>query len=204
MTPSVLDGTADERQMLNYNNRTIEPIISAIVDAMRRSFLSKTARTQGQTVMFFRDHFKLVPVSDIANMADVFTRNEILSSNEIRQIIGMKPSDDPKADELHNSNMPYPEEEVPMEEYPPEESMVEDPAMTDIPPEESGVSEPAVAAEADTGLADAPVSEYMDEEEETVGLADTPVSEYMDDEEEEISIADISVSKLTKDLKKRR
>lgn len=109
MTPSVLDGTADERAMLNYNNRTIEPIVSAIVDAMKRSFLSKTARTQGQTVMFFRDHFKLVPVSDIAEIADKFTRNEILSSNEIRQIIGMKPSDDPKADMLINSNLNQPD-----------------------------------------------------------------------------------------------
>ena len=110
MTPSVLDGTADERQMLNYNSRTVEPIISAIVDAMKRSFLSKTARTQGQTVMFFRDHFKLVPVSEIAGMADAFTRNEIMSSNEIRQTIGMKPSDDPKADELRNSNLNHPED----------------------------------------------------------------------------------------------
>jgi hypothetical protein len=110
MTPSVLDGTANEQEMLNYNNRTIEPIISAIVDAMKRSFLTKTARTQGQTVMFFRDHFKLVPVSQIADIADKFTRNEILSSNEIRQIIGMKPSDDPKADELRNSNLNHPDE----------------------------------------------------------------------------------------------
>lgn len=110
MTPSVLDGTANEQEMLNYNNRTIEPIISAIVGAMRRSFLTKTARTQGQTVMFFRDHFKLVPVSQIADIADKFTRNEILSSNEIRQIIGMKPSNDPKADELRNSNLNHPDE----------------------------------------------------------------------------------------------
>lgn len=116
MTPSVLDGTADERAMLNYNNRTVEPIISAIVDAMKRSFLSKTARTQGQTVMFFRDHFKLVPVSNIADIADKFTRNEILSSNEVRQIIGMKPSDDPKADELRNANLNHPDDgEVSME-----------------------------------------------------------------------------------------
>ena len=112
MTPSVLDGTADEKTMLNYNNRTIEPIVSAIVDAMKRSFLSKTARTQGQTIMFFRDPFKLVPVSDIAEIADKFTRNEILSSNEVRQIIGMKPSDDPKADELRNSNITQPEDNV--------------------------------------------------------------------------------------------
>lgn len=109
MTPSVLDGTADEKAMLNYNNRTIEPIISAIVDAMKRRFLSKTARTQGQTIMFFRDPFKLVPVNDIAEIADKFARNEIMSSNEIRQIIGMKPSSDPKADELRNSNISHPE-----------------------------------------------------------------------------------------------
>jgi hypothetical protein len=109
MTPSVLDGTADERAMLNYNNRTIEPIVSAIVDAMRRTFLSKTARTQGQTIMFFRDHFKLVAVTEMAEIADKFTRNEILSSNEIRQIIGAKPSDDPKADQLINSNLNHPD-----------------------------------------------------------------------------------------------
>lgn len=110
MTPSVLDGTADEKTMLNYNNRTIEPIISAIVDAMKRSFLSKTARTQGQTIMFFREPFKLVPVNNIADIADKFTRNEILSSNEVRQIIGIKPSDDPKANELRNSNLNHPDE----------------------------------------------------------------------------------------------
>lgn len=113
MTPSVLDGTADEKTMLNYNNRTIEPIASAIVDAMKRSFLSKTARTQGQTIMYFRDPFKLVPINNIADIADKFTRNEILSSNEIRQIIGMKPSDDPKADELRNSNLNHPDEGAP-------------------------------------------------------------------------------------------
>ncbi len=105
MTPAVLDNTADEKAMLNYNNRTIEPIISAIVEAMRRSFLSKTARTQGQTIMFFRDPFKLVPVTEIASIADTLTRNEILTSNEVRQTIGMKPADDPKADQLINSNI---------------------------------------------------------------------------------------------------
>ena len=110
MTPSVLDGTADEQTMLNYNNRTIEPIVSAITDAMKRSFLSKTARTQGQTIMAFRDPFKLVPVNNIAEIADKFTRNEILTSNEIRQIIGFKPSGDPKADELVNSNIAQPSE----------------------------------------------------------------------------------------------
>ena len=111
MTPSVLDGSADEKTMLNYNNRTIEPIVSAITDAMKRSFLSKTARTQGQTIMAFRDPFKLVPVNNIAEIADKFTRNEILTSNEIRQIIGFKPSKDPKADELVNSNIAQPNEE---------------------------------------------------------------------------------------------
>lgn len=110
MTPSVLDGTADEKAMLNYNNRTIEPIVSAIVDAMKRSFLSKTARTQGQTIMFFREPFKLVPVANLADIADKFTRNEIMTSNEFRQIIGMKPSEDPKADELRNSNLNHPED----------------------------------------------------------------------------------------------
>lgn len=111
MTPSVLDGTADEQTMLNYNNRTIEPIVSAITDAMKRSFLSKTARTQGQTIMAFRDPFKLVPVNNIAEIADKFTRNEILTSNEIRQIIGFKPADDPKADQLVNSNIAQPDGE---------------------------------------------------------------------------------------------
>ncbi len=105
MTPSVLDGTANEAEMLNYNNRTVEPILSAIVDAMKRRFLSKTARTQGQTIMFFREPFKLVPINNIADIADKFTRNEILSSNEVRQIVGFKPSKDPKADELRNRNI---------------------------------------------------------------------------------------------------
>ena len=105
MTPSVLDGTADEKTMLNYNNRTIEPIVSAIVNAMKRSFISKTAHSQGQTIMAFSEPFKLVPVNNIAEIADKFTRNEILTSNEIRQIIGFKPSDDPKADQLVNSNI---------------------------------------------------------------------------------------------------
>lgn len=105
ITQSVLEGTADEQTMLNYYSRTIEPIVSAITDEMKRKFLSKTARSQLQTIAFFRDPFKLVPVNNIAEIADKFTRNEILTSNEIRQIIGMKPSDDPKADELRNSNI---------------------------------------------------------------------------------------------------
>ena len=111
ITPAIMDGTADEKTMLNYNNRTVEPIVSAITDAMKRSFLSKTARTQGQTIMAFRDPFKLVPINNIAEIADKFTRNEILTSNEIRQIIGFKPSDDPKADQLVNSNISQPVEE---------------------------------------------------------------------------------------------
>lgn len=105
ITQTILDGTADEKTMLNYNNRTIEPIISAIVDEMKRKFLTKTARAQLQTIMFFRDPFRLVPVNNIAEIADKFTRNEILTSNEVRQIIGMKPSSDPKADQLRNSNI---------------------------------------------------------------------------------------------------
>lgn len=105
ITQSILDGTADEKTMLNYYSRTIEPIISAIVDEMKRKFLTKTARSQHQSIAFFRDPFKLVPVNDIAEIADKFTRNEIMTSNEIRQIVGMKPSNDPKADKLINSNL---------------------------------------------------------------------------------------------------
>lgn len=105
---TILDGTADEKTMLNYNNRIIEPIVSAFVDEMKRTFLTKTARTQKQTILFFRDPFKLVPVADIAEIADKFTRNEIMTSNEIRQIVGMKPSTDPNADRLLNSNLNHP------------------------------------------------------------------------------------------------
>ena len=105
ITTAVLDGTADEKTMLNYNNRTIEPIVSAIVDEMKRKFLTKTARSQHQSIVFFRDPFRLVPVNDLAEIADKFTRNEIMTSNEIRQVIGMKPSDDPRADELRNKNL---------------------------------------------------------------------------------------------------
>ena len=112
ITQDIMNGTANEQTMLNYNNRTVEPIISAIVDGMRRNFLTKTARTQGQTIMAFRDPFKLVPINNIAEIADKFTRNEILTSNEIRQIIGMKPSDDPKADQLVNSNIAQSKEDA--------------------------------------------------------------------------------------------
>ena len=113
ITQAILDGTADDKTMLNYYSRTIEPIIAAIVDEMERKFLSKTARSQSQTIKFFRDPFKLVPVNDIAEIADKFTRNEIMTSNEIRQIVGLKPSDDPKADQLINSNLNQPEEAKP-------------------------------------------------------------------------------------------
>lgn len=105
ITQAIMDGSADDKAMLNYNNRTIEPIVSAIVDEMKRTFLTKTARSQRQTIMFFKDPFKLVPVADLAEIADKFTRNEIMTSNEIRQIIGMKPADDPRADQLKNSNI---------------------------------------------------------------------------------------------------
>lgn len=119
ITQSILDGTADEKTMLNYYSRTIEPIISAIVDEMKRKFLTKTARSQGQSFLFFRDPFKLVPINDIANVADTFTRNEILSSNEIRQLIGIKPSSDPKADMLRNSNLNQADQEVVQKEETP-------------------------------------------------------------------------------------
>lgn len=126
ITQAIMDGTADEKTMLNYYNRTIEPIVSAIVDEMKRKFLTKTARSQRQTIMSFRDPFKLVPINNIAEIADKFTRNEIMTSNEIRQVIGMKPSDDPKADQLINSNISQPADEqmMPMEEtVPMEESL---------------------------------------------------------------------------------
>lgn len=125
ITQSILDGTADEKTMLNYNNRTIEPIISAIVDEMKRKFLTKTARSQSQSISFFRDPFKLVPVNDIAEIADKFTRNEIMTSNEIRQVIGMKPSDDPRADELRNKNISAPIESEPEINPPVEDENVE-------------------------------------------------------------------------------
>jgi hypothetical protein len=110
LTQSIMDGSADEKTMLNYYSRTIEPIISAIVDEMKRKFLTKTARAQGHSIKFFRNPFKLVPVGELAEIADKMTRNEIMTSNEIRQEIGLKPSKDPKADQLVNSNLNHPEE----------------------------------------------------------------------------------------------
>ena len=118
LTEEVMNGTADEKAMLNYWNRTIEPVLTAMVESMRRTFLTKTARTQRQTVLFFRDPFRLVPIENIAEIADKFTRNEIMSSNEIRQVVGLAPHKDPKADQLVNSNMPQ---------------AVQDPAATPAP-----------------------------------------------------------------------
>ena len=105
ITQAILDGSADDKTMLNYYNRTIEPIVSSIVDEIQRKFLTKTAITQKQAILYFRDPFRLVPVNEIAEIADKFTRNEIMTSNEIRQIVGMKPSKDPNADELRNKNL---------------------------------------------------------------------------------------------------
>ena len=121
ITEAILNGTADEQTMINYYNNTIVPIMSSIADEMQRKFITRTARTQGQAIRYFRDAFKLTPVSTLAELADKLTRNEIASSNEIRAIIGWKPSDDPKADELVNSNLnqqktevqPVPDEENP-------------------------------------------------------------------------------------------
>lgn len=145
LSQAVMDGTADEKQMLNYNNRTIEPIASAIVDAMRWKFLTKTARSQGQSVMFFRDPFRLVPVENVAEIADKFTRNEIMTSNEFRQVIGMKPSDDPKADELRNANISAPNEEaIPLSDE-------ENPQDASPPPDDSG--------EEDVPIGQLPISE---------------------------------------------
>ena len=120
LTQSILEGSADEKTMLNYYNRTVEPIVSAIVDEIKRKFLTKTARAQKQSIMFFRDPFKLVPVENIAEIADKFTRNEIMTSNEIRQIVGMMPSKDPGADELRNKNLNQSTEEMNVEKQPEE------------------------------------------------------------------------------------
>lgn len=123
ISQAVLDGTADEKAMLNYQSRTVEPIVSAIVDELKRKFLTKTARSQKQSIMFFKDPFKLVPVNNIAEIADKFTRNEIMTSNEIRQIVGMKPSDDPKADKLINSNIAQSTEQEQAAEEPHDENL---------------------------------------------------------------------------------
>lgn len=135
ITQAILDGSASEEEMLNYYSRTIEPIVAAIVDEMKRKFLTKTARSQNQTIKFFRDSFRLVPLSKLAEIAGVFTQNEILTANEVRQIIGMKPSDDPKADQLVNSNINQtgtglnPTPDISEEDMPPEE----EPSLGDTP-----------------------------------------------------------------------
>lgn len=112
LTEAIMNGTADEQAMLNYNNRTVEPVLAAVTEGMVRAFLTKTARSQGQAIRYFRDPFKLVPIAQIAEIADKFTRNEIASANDMRSAIGWKPSKDPKADELRNSNMPAPVDPV--------------------------------------------------------------------------------------------
>lgn len=142
ITKEIMDGTADEATMLNYQNRTIEPVVTAIVEAYRRTFLTKTARTQGQTIAYFWDPFKLVPISQLAEIADKLTRNEVATSNEIRQVIGWKPvRDDPKADQLRNSNMPQSELGV-------------DPAtgQAAVAPEDDALIVPAEGAAADDAL----------------------------------------------------
>lgn len=137
MTEDVMKGTADEKQMLNYHNRTIEPILSAITNEFTRKFLTKTARTQHQAIKFFKDPFRLVPVDNIAEIADKFTRNEIMTSNEFRQVIGMKPSSDPKADELRNKNLNQSNEQMPpfdeMQDYGQEDM--------EVPYQEDGINE---------------------------------------------------------------
>lgn len=146
ITPEILNGSADEKVMQNYFDRTIEPIVSAFVDELKRKFLTKTARTQGQTIMYFRDPFKLVPVNSLAEIADKLTRNEIMSSNEFRSVLGMKPSTNPKANELINSNMPigdtgvnvpgmegaYDQNAMPPEEVPEDANAEMDPNMQEI------------------------------------------------------------------------
>ena len=154
ITQTIMDGTADEKAMLNYNNRTIEPIVSAIVDEMKRKFLTKTARAQKQSIVFFSDPFKLVPINNIAEIADKFNRNEILTSNEIRQIIGIKPSADPKADMLINSNLNHPEdiqlEPESEDNMLPEDTQLEPESEADMLPEETD----------DIPLGDRPISDF--------------------------------------------
>lgn len=134
VTQEIMNGSANEQTMLNYYNRTIEPILSAIVDEMKRKFLTKTARSQSQSILFFRDPFKLVPVSDLAEISDKMTRNEIMTSNEIRQIIGMKPSSDPNADQLRNKNLSQSNEEIAAQEgAEAEEGSEEEPNVFDRP-----------------------------------------------------------------------
>jgi hypothetical protein len=123
LTEAVMNGTADEPAMLNYFARTIEPIVDAVIESMQRAFLGPQGTQRNERIRYFRDPFKLVPVGDIAEIADKFTRNEILTANEIRQFMGIKPSDDPKADQLVNSNMPQPDQQIqPDQQVQPEDS----------------------------------------------------------------------------------
>lgn len=160
ITQAILDGSANEQELLNYNNRLIEPIVSAIVDEMKRKFLTKTARSQLQTIKFFRDPFKLVPINNIADIADKFTRNEILTSNEIRQIIGMKPSNDPKADKLINSNLNQPEDGMnqPVDEN---GQPIEDESMDEAPENYDQQEEQQTdnSVEEGTSIMDLPISQ---------------------------------------------
>lgn len=179
ITEDVFKGTADEKVMLNYYNRTIEPILSAIALEFKRKFLTKTARTQHQSIEFFRDPFRLVPVNDIAEIADKFTRNEIMTSNEFRQVIGMKPSDDPKADELRNSNLYY-----------------DDQSMTggqeEMMPEEVYSEEPMYPADEPMDAASTPISEIM--EESPMDASSIPINEIM--EEAPMDVASVPISEI--------
>lgn len=159
LTEEVFNGTASEQQMLDYNNRTIEPILSAITDEMRRKFLTKTARSQRQDIKFFRDPFRLTPVNNLADIADRFTRNEILSSNEFRGILGYKPSDDPRADELLNKNMPIQDTGAGMDMMNPEmmpEDQMQEPMSQ--PVEQPPMQQPMEVPQAPTGPMDVPIS----------------------------------------------
>jgi hypothetical protein len=150
LTAEVMNGTADEKTMLNYMNRTVDPIVTAIVEAMRRSFLTKTGRSQGQTVMAFRDPFKLVPLENLAQIADKFTRNEILSANEFRQAIGLKPSKDPNADKLKNANMPI-QKQTPQPGAPPA-APIRVPATVGLPAASQLPAAPSPRPPAPSGL----------------------------------------------------
>ena len=130
LTPEVFDGTASEEVMLNYYARTIDPVLQSISEAMKRTFLTKTARSQGQSIEYFRQPFKIVPVAQLAELADKFTRNEVLSSNEVRSMIGFKPSSDPKADMLQNKNVPN---ALPIAPLPTDPSIELDPPIEEIP-----------------------------------------------------------------------
>lgn len=133
VSQAILDGTADEKELVNYNNRIIEPILSAICDEMTRKFLTKTARTQKQTIMFFKDPFRLLPANSVAEIADKFTRNEIMTSNEVRQVIGMRPSDNPRADELRNANISESKQQFAAEQA--EQKNLQNAQPNQLPPE---------------------------------------------------------------------